>query len=449
VVLPVSRGMGEPLIVPVELGILQRRPAPEPIHARAWPLAGRVGFRFLVAYFALVNCMLIRNALGPGWWTFDRLWDRLVPWIGRHILHIGAAIPTQPTGSGDGLFQWLRCGLWIALAAVAAAIWSIADRRRTRYDRLAGALRVFLRYHLAAQMLAYGLSKVFKVQFPAPGPGRLTESFGDSSPMGLLWTFMGASTAYTAFTGGAEVLGGVLLLFRRTATLGALVILGVMTNVVMLNFSYDVPVKLLSLHLLVMAVILMAPDARGLADLLVLHRPAAPRPFAWVPKRAGARWARRIVKTLVVGGLIAMYLRGSVEAVEEWGDHAPKPSTYGSYDVETQTREGKLVPPLLTDPTRFRSGFIDVSFGGLRTSDGIGLTFRLPSKDGADGQVDAFLVAKHQAGRMTFSRPDAEHVVLEGTIGGEKMLVRIKRRDSPSLLMSRGFHLVSEFPFNR
>jgi hypothetical protein len=50
---------------------------------------------------------------------------------------------------------------------------------------------------------------------------------------------------------------------------------------------------------------------------------------------------------------------------------------------------------------------------------------------------------------LTFSRPDAERVVLEGTIGGEKMLVRIKHRDTPSLLMSRGFHLVSEWPFNR
>lgn len=57
--------------------------------------------------------------------------------------------------------------------------------------------------------------------------------------MGLLWNFIGASAAYTIFTGVAEVLGGLLLVARRTALLGALVCIGVMSNVVLLNFSYD------------------------------------------------------------------------------------------------------------------------------------------------------------------------------------------------------------------
>ena len=38
--------------------------------------------------------------------------------------------------------------------------------------------------------------------------------------MGLLWTFMGHSPAYSAFTGAAEALAGALLLFRRTTLLG-------------------------------------------------------------------------------------------------------------------------------------------------------------------------------------------------------------------------------------
>jgi len=67
--------------------------------------------------------------------------------------------------------------------------------------------------------------------------------------MGLLWTFMAASKGYQIFTGAAEVLGGILLLWKRTTTLGALTVFGVMANVMALNFFYDVPVKLLSTHL--------------------------------------------------------------------------------------------------------------------------------------------------------------------------------------------------------
>ena len=436
--------MGELAVVPVD----PVAPSAASAEARPWPLAARIGFRFLVAYFALFNFSLTRNALGPGWWTLERLWHSLIPWIGKHVLHLSAEIRTDLTGSGDTLYQWLLCVLWLVTAAVAAAVWSIVDRRRARYDRLAEILRVVLRYQLALQMLAYGLSKVFKLQFPAPEPSRLTELYGDSSPMGLLWTFMGASTAYTVFSGVAEVLGGLLLLFRRTTTLGALVVLGVMTNVVMLNFSYDVPVKMFSLHLLVMALVLLAPDAGRLADLLVLHRPTTPQPFAWVPKTARRRWARRIVKAVALTFLVGMYVRGNIEAAAEFGDHAAKPSSYGSYDVEEQTRDGKPVPPLLTDPTRFRSGFIDRSWGGLRTSADIALSFQLP-KDGVDAVVNAWLPAKWVSGQLRFTTPDTEHVVLEGTIGGEKLRMRLKRRDTPSLLVGRGFHFVSELPFNR
>jgi len=63
-------------------------------------------------------------------------------------------------------------------------------------------------------------------------------------------TFMGASTPYNVFTGASEMLAGVLLFFPTTTLLGALLAMAVMTQVVALNFCYDVPVKLFSTHLL-------------------------------------------------------------------------------------------------------------------------------------------------------------------------------------------------------
>jgi len=68
---------------------------------------------------------------------------------------------------------------------------------------------------------------------------------------------------------------------------------------VTINFSYDVPVKLYSSHLLLLAVFLILPDLRRLASLLVLNRPTEPARIEPLFQRkwlrlASARKAERV-----------------------------------------------------------------------------------------------------------------------------------------------------------
>ena len=104
-------------------------------------------------------------------------------------------------GSGERAYDYVQLFCFFAFSLAAAAVWSIVDRRRTQYDKLFGLLRVYVRYVLACTMLSYGMSKVFRLQFGEPLPNRLLQSYGDSSPMGLLWTFMGYSAPYTICSG--------------------------------------------------------------------------------------------------------------------------------------------------------------------------------------------------------------------------------------------------------
>jgi hypothetical protein len=152
------------------------------------------------------------------------VWTSLFAWIAHHVLGVSGPIITDETGSGDRIVDWVAVGCDAALAALATVVWSIADRRRASYPRLLDGLRTGMRYTLAFVMLGYGVIKLFGGQFPAPGLRRLLERFGDASPMGMLWTFMGSSKAYVIFSGFGETLGAVLVLFRRTTTLGALVL---------------------------------------------------------------------------------------------------------------------------------------------------------------------------------------------------------------------------------
>src|SRR5436190_3393437 len=237
---------------------------------RAWSLLQRIAFRFVAAYFILYNLPspghadLLRTIPGGAWVfaPYVKMWRAFVPWVATHVFTLSGPATVYPAvnGSGDSTLDYVQNFCFVVIAALAALMWSVLDRKRPNYQRMNYWVRLWVRYSLAVTLFSYGFAKVFPMQFRSPGFGRLISTYGESSPMGILWTFRGASVAYTIFSGAMEVIGGALLLWRRTATLGAFFSAAVMTNVFVLNMCYDVPVKLYSGNLLLMAVFLMAPE---------------------------------------------------------------------------------------------------------------------------------------------------------------------------------------------
>jgi hypothetical protein len=295
-------------------------------------------------------------------------------------------------------------------------------------------------------MVVYGSVKVVKLQFPDPSLTRLLEPLGSFSPMGLLWTFMGYSTPYNFFAGCCELLG-VLLFFRRTTTLGALLTAAVMANVAMLNFAYDTPVKLLSAHVILMCAYLAVPDIRALFDFFVRNKPAAPSPVR--PHFTSRRWriAAGVVKTLSLGYLLVGSAVGMIQGVRQYGSSAPRSPLYGIWDVEEFTRDGETLPPLLTDKQRWRrmitqrpNGITIQAMDDSRRA--LAVRFDVAkSTFWSDAQTDLSL---------KWSRPDAGHLMLTGEVQGHSLVVRLKRMDEMKTnLLGRGFHWVSEMPFNR
>ncbi len=231
----------------------------------------------------------------------------IATWTAHMVFGIeGELVP--PNGSGDTTQNYVAVFVMFVLAVAIAGVctaWRRGNARR--HEILADLQRSYLRYVLAAAMLGYGLAKVSFThnQFPEIGAHSLGRTWGDSSPMGVVWSFMGASRPYTFFAGLGEVLGATLLIWRRTATLGALVTIGVMTNVVMLNFCYDVPVKLYSSHLLVMAVLIAVPDLPRLLDAVVLGRAVAPVTTATLWERPRLRRVGLVLKGVVIAAAFA------------------------------------------------------------------------------------------------------------------------------------------------
>jgi hypothetical protein len=417
-----------------------------------WSAVGKWLFRFSFVYGLLYNFPFPLTELPlaqPLLNFYDDAWNVLVVWVGRVVF--GQHITIRPAGSGDTTWNYVQLFCSVLLALLATIVWSLADRKRANYVKLWQWLNFYLRFALAAALIAYGAVKVIKAQFPDLTIDALAQPLGDCSPMGLLWKFMGASWLFNVFTGTAEMLGGLLLTMRRTTLLGALVSIAVLSNVVVLNLSYDVPVKLYSMHLLAMAVFLVVPDARRLANLFWFHRPVAAATLT--PLFATAR--RNRVANIVAITLVIAFTGWNL--LEAWQDrqeihaHAARSPLYGLWNVEEFEVNGQSRPPLLTDEDRWRRLVFDrPDLLVIQLTSDVRARYQLE----LEAETKVLRLRKRSdpqwRAELSYERSGEEQLLLTGSFGTETIRARLRRVPTAQYsLVSRGFHWINEFSNNR
>jgi hypothetical protein len=420
--------------------------------------ASRVAFRFCFVYFGLY-CLLtqIVTSLFPipkvDIPDLSTLWPvrPIVLWTAAHILRLRSAPSYAETGSGDRMFDWVLVLCLLMISVIATVIWSFLDRKRESYATLAKWFRLFIRFALAGQMMAYGLAKAVPLQMPFPFLTRLIEPFGNFSPMGVLWSSIGASPAYEIFAGCAELLGGILLIFPRTTMFGALVCLADMFQVFMLNMTYDVPVKLLSFHLILLSLFLLAPDLPRLVRFFFLNRMTEPSTESPLFSRPRANRIALLAQIVFGIWLLAANGYGSWLGWHNYGGGSPKSPLYGIWEVDQLSIDGQIRSPLLNDYDRWRRVVFDfparVSFQRMDESfTGYGVTVNLDAKTLALTKNSD----KNWKAGFTFQRQPQDHLTLDGTMDNHKIHMELRQLDrSKFQLINRGFHWISEIPFNR
>jgi hypothetical protein len=385
---------------------------------------------------------------------------KAVSWTGSYVF--GLDVGYEINGSGDTTYDFVRIFTFFLIAIIVAGLWSLLDRRRRKYVWLKDGFHSYLRYALAIVMMGYGLAKMGEVmnQFQIPNNQQLSQRFGESSPMGLLWKFMGASRPYTYFAGLGEVVAGCLLVWRRTSILGAMVAIGVMTNVVMLNFCYDVPVKLFSFHLLVVAFLVLAPDIKRLVNVMLLNRVALRRELK--PPYVGPNtvWLHRLVKLTLVGLFIAFPIYTHLKT--ELADQKTPPAFFGVYLVDEFRVEGDLTPEDQQTEERWKSVDIKRYPFAMNGDDNDSTTdmLRVLTTDGE--RVGGVFELNDSQSEFNLSEPmgnfptklavkivDEDRIQLSGQTDKGKLFVKLRRDDQTYLLMERGFRWINESPYNR
>jgi hypothetical protein len=439
--------------------------APAAVPPPAWGPLERTLFHFAFAYLVLctlpfplnhvwhlaelpqpIQSIAICGSQVERWYT--GLWNRPVVWVGERVFGVTVAIRTS---KDDTTYHYVKTFCHLVLAAAVAVVWTFFARNRTGYPRLDRGLRVYLRFALASWMIVYASFKVFKTQFPNPGLFRLQQPVGEMSPMSLMWTFMGASEGYTVFTGLIELLAGLLLTFRRTTLLGALASAAILSHVFVLNLCYNVPVKLFSFHLLLLAVFLTLPDLPRLANLFLLGRPAAAvadcRLFRqpWLDRTAAT------VRTALILAFAGLLLAGAYEVRHTSGDLRPRPPLYGIWAVEEFTVDGQDRPPLVTDATRWQQLIMDrPQFVSVRLMN----QSRVGYDQTLDTDASRLTLKKFDdmawKAEFTYAQPAPDELTLEGTLDGKRVPVRCRRTDESRFpLVGRGFRWINERPFIR
>lgn len=367
----------------------------------------------------------------------------LTEWVGPQVLHLDNAKKIWNTGSGDTSFSYAYLFVLSSFCLGMAVLLAAVVGPRRNYTLFYVLTQTFVRYYLAYFMLFYGFAKVFEGQFISPPLISLEQTYGNSSPMGIVWVMMGLSKAYAVFGGLGEVVGGLLLFFRRTKTLGALLIVAVMTNVVMLNFAYDIPVKLFSSYLLLLTFFVLTPDIPALVRLFLLQQPAQLNQSSLALSGKGQRLTHTIGKTLVILFLI-MKTSGSFKPFPD-ADIALR----GTYKAETFVLGTDTLPPLTTDSIRWQKLLIENSYGILLRMNNKQEYYN--TKIDEQKKTIRFTNQYDSTQRYTLNYVWAKDTFqLRGEWEGKPLQASFRRRKVEDYtLTGRGFHWISEYPYNR
>ncbi len=425
-----------------------------------WPNWQKIIFRFFFVYLVLYIAPWTWIEYIPGGQYLTKYYYQLMDWCvntaNAGLFHVRKEL-VPLNGSGDTSYGWAQLWLQLSVSVAAALVWSLFFNNRKNYNRLAYWFRIAVRYFVIINCFGYGIIKLFCLQMTFPSLSQLATPLGDYLPMRLSWMFMGYSTHYQFFSGLMEVIAGIFLLFRRTSSFGTLLATGVFINVMMLNLSYDIPVKLFSMHLVLMCLVLLAFETKRMLAFFIQNREAAPgNIYSVYFENKWMRITKLILKLAFIVMVTILPFKDNYEAYKSVHDKKEiPPFKEGFYNVDLFVLKGDTIPLSNSDTLRWK----DVIFerGGTGSVNSQDTLFRLRYRRGyfsyktdVVNRTVSFSKSSFTGGPQVFSEfrfgiPDSVTIVLEGSLRGDSVRILLKKDNRHFQLAERQFHWLSEY----
>ncbi len=450
-------------------------------HILPWNIYKKIGLRFAFIFFILF-IVLLDWSVNP---VFEYFYyegnlagflDGVISWVGNNLFHISYTIISPYDGQHkDRTYIYLLYFTMAAIAVIGTIAWSVLDRKRTNYETLYYWLTVIIRYYLAFTLFLFALEKFFKMQFPDLGLYTLTEPVGNLTPMSLAWAFFGYSYGYNIFIGIAES-AALLLLFRRTMIVGALLTLGTLLNVIMVNFNYDVHAKMYPTALFVMTFFLLLPFLNRLLIFFFTHQATSLPPIqAPVFTKRWVQISKSVVKFLFIGFSLIFLVKnyfGYKHRNEDREISKAQSGISGVFDVksfvvdkdtlssENPLRWNQIVIGGKRERIRLQGDSIAYMFVSVESKELLMFPSQkhlsineqlIFSEYGYDEstylKVDSILIARQVLSPFQFEVSDSTVLKLSGKIKNDSVFITAKRRlleIKDFRLIKNGFHWVTE-----
>lgn len=346
--------------------------------------------------------------------------------------------------ASDSTGMYVLVALLMVLSLLIALVWSI-KRPGPLPAKTGYWFTAIISYYLSLQLLIYGFDKLFKHQFYLPEPNTLYTPLGALSRDILYWSTVGSSYQYTVISGFIEILAALFLLFRRSQQLAAILATGIMCHVALINFGFDISVKVYTCFLLYLCLLLAFPAIRALFRFFVLKQALEPEPDTTGTDSPSKKAIRLVLKGLVISCLFWEALYVHVISGNYNDDLATRPYLHGAYEVKHYVKNGDTLPPLLTDDSYIRRFFIHRE--GYFIIQGMNDEFRDFRLQYDTTHHLLMLFSDHVPAMQlhyTFAEKDST-LTLTTRLNNDSMILSAKRLDLTSLpLLKSDFHWTSD-----
>ncbi len=426
-------------------------PSTPPAQRSPWPGWLRFAFRFAFVFYSLalsvyaiflIQSYVPRFLLDLGIEDLALKYgdgaDGLVTWVTRQLFDSARTEEGSLMGDVRGDVAYLL--ICASVAAVGAIFWTLIHRH-AKYDRrLFDWLLIGLRLVLGLELISYGCTKIIPMQMPPPSLTTLSYEVGEIPPSGLVWIFMGSSPAYQVFAGIVEFVAGWFLVARRTTTLGALLAMAALMNVMAINYCYDVPVKLYSTLMFSQALILVLPDRHRLFRFFISHQELEanqPRgPFA-------SRWANRSACFLVIGFFAYATWVDLSSRLEGFRTDLPESALHGVWLVESFQKDGQ--PVASADADGWLRVIVESSDYWLLTIGGLESQWVSSEISESEHTITLTHSDPEWTGTFTYAQNTPEDLSLNGVIGEASVQIQMRRRPDREWPVNQGLQWLDHF----
>jgi hypothetical protein len=187
----------------------------------------------------------------------------------------------------------------ITAIVIAAIVTVITVYKKWSDNKQFFFIKTLFCYYLGFSLLTYGLTKIFQTQFVLLPFAAWQLPLEKASGSNLAWAFLGRAPWFQVLLGFLEFIPAILILFRRTALLGAILLLPMTLNVFLINYALDLweGTKELSLDFLAVNVIILAFEWKKIWHILSII----------IDKGTKLKWFRWEAAIMMIAVVVFLY----------------------------------------------------------------------------------------------------------------------------------------------